>query len=91
MSIKDTRTCINAILDGSINNSEFTTTKTFRFHVPKTLGNIDSKVLNPRESWENQDNFDTKRDELANMFIENFKKYLTEDSDFDFTSAGPII
>ncbi|MEA2017387.1 MAG: phosphoenolpyruvate carboxykinase (ATP) [Campylobacterota bacterium] len=91
MSIKDTRTCINSILDGSINDSEFETTKTFKFNVPKTLGTIDSKVLNPREAWEDKDEFDNKRDELASMFIENFKKYLTEDTSFDFTSAGPQI
>jgi len=91
MSIKDTRTCINSILDGTINDSEFTTTKTFNFNVPKTLGSIDPKVLNPRDAWEDKDEFDKKRDQLAAMFVENFKKYLTEDSDFDFTSAGPQI
>lgn len=91
MSIKDTRSCINGILDGSILESEFTTTKTFRFNVPKTLGTIDPKVLNPRDAWEDKDEFDKSRDELANMFIDNFKKYLTEDSDFDFTAAGPVV
>ena len=91
MSIKDTRTCINSILDGSIANSKFKTTKTFKFHVPETLGNIESKVLNPREAWADASEFDKKRDELASMFIKNFKKYLTEDSDFDFTAAGPQI
>ncbi|MEA1915842.1 MAG: phosphoenolpyruvate carboxykinase (ATP) [Campylobacterota bacterium] len=91
MSIKDTRTCINSILDGSINNSEFQTTNTFKFNVPTTLGTIDPKVLNPRAAWANQDQFDQKRDELAKMFIKNFKKYLTDDTSFDFTSAGPQI
>jgi phosphoenolpyruvate carboxykinase (ATP) len=91
MSIKDTRSCINSILDGSILESEFTTTKTFRFNVPKTLGTIDPKVLNPRDAWEDKDEFDKSRDQLANMFIDNFKKYLTEDSDFDFTAAGPVV
>ncbi len=91
MSIKDTRACINGILDGSILNSEFETTKTFNFNVPKTLGSIDPKVLNPREAWEDKAEFDTKRDELASMFVKNFKKYLTDDSDFDFTAAGPAL
>ncbi|MBT4572295.1 MAG: phosphoenolpyruvate carboxykinase (ATP) [Campylobacteraceae bacterium] len=91
MSIKDTRSCINSILDGSILESEFTTTKTFRFNVPKTLGTIDPKVLNPRDAWKDKDEFDKSRDQLANMFIDNFKKYLTEDSDFDFTAAGPVV
>jgi phosphoenolpyruvate carboxykinase (ATP) len=89
MSIKDTRTCINSILDGSIEQSEFNTTKTFEFKTPKTLGNIDPKVLNPRDAWEDKDKFDKKRDELAKMFIKNFKKYLSDDSSFDFTEAGP--
>ncbi len=91
MSIKDTRACINAILDGSINDSEFDVTKTFRLHVPKTLGEIDPKVLNPREAWEDKEAFDKTRDKLAEMFIENFKKYQTEESEFDFSAAGPKI
>ncbi len=89
MSIKDTRACINAILDGSINKSEFDVTRTFALHVPKTLGDINPEVLNPRNAWENKDEFDKKRDELAQMFIDNFKKYQTQDSEFDFSAAGP--
>jgi phosphoenolpyruvate carboxykinase (ATP) len=91
MSIKDTRACINAILDGSINDAEFDTTKTFRLHVPKTLGDIEPNVLNPRNAWENKEEFDTTRDKLAEMFIENFKKYLTEESEFDYSAAGPKV
>jgi len=91
MSIKDTRACINAILDGSINNSEFDTTKTFRLHVPKTLGEIDPNVLNPRNAWADKEAFDAQRDKLAEMFIENFAKYMTENSEFDYSQAGPQI
>ncbi|MDX1295527.1 MAG: phosphoenolpyruvate carboxykinase (ATP) [Sulfurimonadaceae bacterium] len=89
MSIKDTRACINAILDGSINDSEFDTTKTFRLQVPKTLGDINPNVLNPRNAWADKDAFDAQRDKLAEMFIENFKKYQSEESEFDFSAAGP--
>jgi len=89
MSIKDTRDCINAILDGSINNSEFDTTKTFRLHVPKTLGDIKPELLNPRNAWPDKAEFDAKRDELAGMFIANFKKYESENSEFNFSAAGP--
>ena len=89
MSIKDTRACINAILDGSIKESEFDTTETFRLHVPKTLGDINPDVLNPRNAWENKEEFDETRDKLAAMFIENFKKYQDAKSEFDFSAAGP--
>ncbi len=89
MSIKDTRACINAILDGSINECEFDTTFTFRFQVPKTLNGVDSKVLNPRNAWEDKEASDATRDRLAAMFIENFKKYIDGQSDFDYSAAGP--
>jgi len=90
MSIKDTRACINAILDGTINDSEFNTTKTFRLNVPKTLGNIDPEILNPRNAWANKDEFDATRDELAEMFIENYNRYQDGDHE-DFSPYGPII
>jgi phosphoenolpyruvate carboxykinase (ATP) len=89
MSIKDTRACINAILDGSINDSDFDTTKTFGLKVPKTLGDIDPNVLNPRNAWADKEAFDAQRDKLADMFIENFKKYQSQESEFDFSAAGP--
>jgi len=35
--------------------------------------------------------YEEASDKLAAMYVENFKKYLTDDSDFDFTAAGPQI
>ncbi|MCF6339365.1 MAG: phosphoenolpyruvate carboxykinase (ATP) [Sulfurimonas sp.] len=90
MSIKDTRACINAILDGSIQNSEFDTTKTFRLHVPTTLGNINPEILNPRNAWEDKDEFDKVRDTLAEMFIQNYKKY-KDGVNVDYSNAGPKV
>jgi len=89
MSIKDTRACINAILDGSIKDSEFDTTRTFRLQVPKTLGDIAPALLNPRNAWPNKDDFDVQRDKLAAMFIKNFHRYDGNGGEFDYASAGP--
>ncbi|MEA3513022.1 MAG: phosphoenolpyruvate carboxykinase (ATP) [Campylobacterota bacterium] len=91
MSIKNTRACINGILDGKINNSEFEQTEVFNLSIPKTLEGVDTEVLNPRNTWEDKKAYDEQANELANMYVENFKKYLTQDSDFDFTAAGPQI
>jgi len=89
MSIKNTRACINGILDGSIQDSEFETLPLFNLEIPKTLKGVDTEVLNPRNTWEDRMEYDDTAKKLAAMYTENFKKYLTEDSDFDFTSAGP--
>lgn len=88
MSIKNTRACINAILDGNIKNSEFDTIEVFGLQVPKTLGDIDPKILNPRNAWSDKELFDSKRDKLAEMFIENYKKYQTSEHT-DFAPYGP--
>ncbi len=89
MSIKNTRACINGILDGNIETSEFDTLPIFNLSIPKTLTGVDTEVLNPRNTWANKSAYDEASHKLADMYIKNFKKYLTNDSDFDFTAAGP--
>jgi len=88
MSIKDTRACIDAILDGSIKTSEFQTESKFGLSIPKTLGSIDPKILNPREAWADKASYDATADKLAAMFKANFTKYVTPGKT-DFTKAGP--
>ncbi len=87
MSIKATRACINAILDGSINACEFTTIPVFGIQAPKSLEGVPSEILNPSETWQNKSLYEATRNELAQMFIDNFKKYITPES--DFSGAGP--
>ncbi len=91
MSIKATRACINAILDGSIDNAEFEQTRWFRLNLPKELPGVDSSILNPRNAWGDKEAFDATANKLAGMFIENFKKYTDGSDDFDYTQAGPQV
>jgi phosphoenolpyruvate carboxykinase (ATP) len=89
MSIKDTRACINAILDGSINNSEFDKIDIFNLKVPTELNGVNSKILKPINTWDSRQAYINRLRELAEMFVENFKKY--DDGEFDFSKAGPQI
>lgn len=91
MSIKNTRACINAILDGSINNSQFDKLPLFNLSIPTTLEGVDTEVLNPRNTWTNKEEYDATASKLAGMFVENFKKYIKGDSHFDYTAAGPQV
>ncbi|RLN74843.1 hypothetical protein BBJ28_00018491 [Nothophytophthora sp. Chile5] len=88
MSIKDTRACIDAILDGSIKESEFTEDPNFGFQVPKELGSISKSVLNPREAWSDKAAYDATAKKLASMFQKNFKKYVSKEHT-DYSSFGP--
>ncbi len=89
MSLKATRACIDAIMDGSILESEFDTTDLFKLQFPTTLPGVDSKVLNPKNAWEDKEAYMQTRGKLASMFVDNFKKYLQEDAEFDYSIAGP--
>jgi len=91
MSIKATRSCVNAILDGSIEEAEMEQIQYFNLSIPKELPGVDSHLLNPRNAWTDKAAFDETAKKLAAMFVNNFKKYMTENDDFDFTKAGPQV
>ncbi|TDH70351.1 hypothetical protein CCR75_002899 [Bremia lactucae] len=90
MSIQDTRACIDAILDGSIQTSEFTTDPIFGFDVPTKLGDIAANVLNPREAWSDKAAYDATAIKLAGMFQQNFQNYVSPGVT-DYSKFGPTI
>jgi phosphoenolpyruvate carboxykinase (ATP) len=90
MSIKDTRACINGILNGSIIDTEFETLPIFNLQVPKSLEGIaDNSILNPKNTWDNEEKFNETLRDLATQFIENFHRYTDRGEEFDYSSAGP--
>lgn len=88
MSIKSTRACIDAILDGTIHDAEFHTHEIFGFEVPKALHGVDPALLDPRSTWPDPSEYDKTARKLADMYIENFKKYEGHGS-VDYTQFGP--
>ncbi|MBZ7954784.1 phosphoenolpyruvate carboxykinase (ATP) [Campylobacter molothri] len=91
MSIKATRSCINAILNGSINDCEFENFEVFNLAIPKNIIGVESLLLNPINTWKNQEEYCLKRNELAKMFIENFKRYEDVKEGLEFSKFGPKI
>ncbi len=91
MSIKATRACINAILDGSIQKAEFEKIPLFDLSIPKELKGVENKLLNPRNAWKDKNMYDNMAKQLAQMFKENFIKYTQENAEFDYSVAGPKI
>lgn len=85
-SIPTTRAVINAILNGDFKNTEFVTMPGFNFAIPKSLQGVDSKLLNPRDSWENPADYDAQAKQLIAKFIDNFKKFKVNET---IVEAGP--
>ncbi|MFB1637985.1 phosphoenolpyruvate carboxykinase (ATP) [Campylobacter jejuni] len=91
MSIKATRACINAILDGSIAKCEFENFEVFNLAIPKALEGVESVLLNPINTWSDKNAYIATRDKLAHMFIQNFKRYEDVKEGIEFSKFGPKI
>ncbi|MDR0428989.1 MAG: phosphoenolpyruvate carboxykinase (ATP) [Tannerellaceae bacterium] len=89
ISIKDTRGIIDAILDGSIDKAPTKTIPYFDFIVPTELPGVDTKILDPRDTYADASQWTTKAEDLANRFINNFKKFTGNDLGKSLVAAGP--
>ncbi len=87
ISIKDTRGIIDAILDGSIDKAETKVIPHFSFVVPTSLPGVDPKILDPRDTYANAQDWEVKAKDLAERFIKNFKKF--ESLGGDLVKSGP--
>ena len=88
ISIQNTRAMITAILDGSIEKSEFKIEPVFNLSCPLSLKGVDSSVLNPRDAWSDVVSYDKQAAMLVDLFCENFKKYGSSVSHLE--SSGPM-
>lgn len=89
ISIKDTRGIIDAILDGSIDKAETKTIPYFDFKVPTALPGVDSNILDPRDTYSDASEWNTKAEKLASMFIKNFDKFTSNEAGKALVTAGP--
>jgi len=89
ISIKATRAIIDAILDGSIDAAESAEVPVFGLSVPTELPGVPSKLLDPRDTYDDAGEWKGKARELADLFIDNFAQYTDTDRGRALESAGP--
>ena len=89
ITIKDTRGIIDAILSGAINEAPTKKIPMFDFEVPTELPGVDPAILDPRDTYADVSEWETKAKDLAERFVKNFKKYETNEAGKALVSAGP--
>jgi len=87
-SIPTTRDVVRAIVNGDLRHAQYETLPGFNLEIPTMVTGVDKRVLNPRNTWANQDEYDRTAKELMEKFVENFKKFSVSDSIRD---AGPEV
>ncbi len=89
ISIKDTRGIIDAILDGSILKAETKTVPYFNLEVPTALPGVNPAILDPRDTYADASEWETKAKDLASRFNKNFVKYTGNEAGKALVAAGP--
>ena len=89
ITIKDTRGIIDAILSGDILKAPTKKIPYFDFEVPTELPGVDSKILDPRDTYADASEWENKAKDLASRFEKNFVKYTGNDAGKALVEAGP--
>ena len=91
ISIKDTRGIIDAILNGDIEKASTKKIPYFNFEVPTELPGVDTNILDPRNTYADASEWETKAKDLAQRFVKNFAKYTGNDAGKALVAAGPQV
>ncbi|MFH1845166.1 MAG: phosphoenolpyruvate carboxykinase (ATP) [bacterium] len=86
--IKFTRSIVDAILDGVLDNAETVIDPFFGFEVPLSCPGVPDRVMLPRQSWSHPEDYDRKAAQLAAFFKKNFKQFEAGASE-EILAAGP--
>ncbi|MEM7107132.1 MAG: phosphoenolpyruvate carboxykinase (ATP) [Bacteroidota bacterium] len=88
MKLPLTRAMITAALEGTLNNVGYRKHSIFHIEIPATCPGVPSEVLSPRETWNNDEGYYRKANQLAEAFNQNFEKYADYASD-EILAASP--
>lgn len=75
MSLKITRALITAALEGHLDNISYKIHDIFGLRMPNECPGVPSKVLHPKNTWDDKEDYDRKANLLAKKFIDNFEKF----------------
>ena len=91
ISLKNTRSIIDNILNDKIDNVPTTNIPIFNLEVPTQLNNIDSEIFDPRKSWDSNIAWENKATELAKLFIANFNQFCDSENGKNLVKFGPQV
>jgi phosphoenolpyruvate carboxykinase (ATP) len=85
-----TRAMISAALEGKLDHVEYENLPIFNLAIPKACDGVPSELLNPKNTWADKGHYDEVAANLAQRFIENFKKFEGQTSQ-EILNAAPAL
>ncbi|MHC1785255.1 MAG: phosphoenolpyruvate carboxykinase (ATP) [Anaerolineaceae bacterium] len=88
MKISYTRTMVDALLSGGLDDVSFEVDPVFGLRIPQSCPGVPEQVLNPRLTWPDHSAYDEMARKLAGMFTANFEQF-AEATPLEVLAAGP--
>ncbi|MFN3996458.1 phosphoenolpyruvate carboxykinase (ATP) [Algoriphagus sp.] len=88
ISLKDTRAIIDNILNSEIDKAETQHIPFLNLTIPTSLTGV-SNILDPRNTYKNQEEWEKKAKSLAAKYISNFEQYANNEEGEKLISSGP--
>lgn len=73
MSLKVTRALLNAALNGELDGVETEIQEQLGLRIPVEVAGVDSKILNPRNTWDDPEVYDEAAAKLKGLFQQTFE------------------
>ncbi len=75
IKLRYTRAMITAALEGKLDNVGYKKHEVFGLAMPTECPDVPQEILSPKNTWSDTEAYDNKANELAQKFINNFKKF----------------
>lgn len=85
-----TRAMIKAALTGELNKVDYQIHPIFKLAMPTKCPDVPNAILNPRDTWRNEEEYDKIAEKLAHLFTENFEQY-KDKATKETIEAGPVL
>ena len=82
IDLKSTRRILQSILDGELNDAVYRLDETFGLDVPTRIDGVDTTMLYPERTWDDNAAFKAQADRLLGLFAENFSALGDEVAEF---------
>ena len=83
-----TRAMIKAALTGALDKGEFHDHPIFKVSIPKACPDVPNAILNPRDTWLNENEYDEAAAKLVKLFKDNFEQF-EKGAGVEINNAGP--
>ena len=75
IKLSHTRAMISAALEGKLSDVSYEKHPIFGLNMPMEVTGVPTEILNPKDTWSDKEAYDSKANDLAQAFIDNFKNY----------------